>query len=159
VPLDKHRRQRFDRYIAIHETVMSQFRDQGFVRGDTLAIEDLGSGVIGITGRIECAEGTYIAVEKLLAIADGEGATALVETVAYSYSAVLARVGNIFRYCSPHDDHNEDHHVHRFDVRAGDMSGTLTFHGRGGWPTLGEVIEELRGWVADNAEWLHARGA
>jgi hypothetical protein len=155
VSSDKHGPIRLASYLSIHETVMEQFCDQGFVLGHTLQIEPQGAGVFTIEGRIECVGDLYIVVFKQLEVVDGEGADARVQTTGYRYNAVLAGRGNVFRYCSPHDDHNQDHHVHRYDVLGGNPK-SVTLHGEDGWPTLGEVIEELRGWLADNAEKLLA---
>ena len=161
MPAGKHKPNNLNSYLSIHETAMAQYRDQGFIVDDTLVVEDVGAGLIRIGGRIDCAGGVRIDVEKTLEIVDYGGSVPLVQTIDYSYSAVLNGRGNIFRYCSPHGDddgvpHHPHHHVHRFDVLAGDEEGAVTTHGEEQWPTLAEVFEELRGWCADNAELLAA---
>jgi hypothetical protein len=159
VPAAKHGPNRFDRYLAIHNTVMDRYRDHGFILTDDLEVRDLGNEQILMEGTITCADGVYIAVTKMLRILDGDGSTATVQTIAYSYSAVLAGRGNIFRYCAPHDltdgvEHHSYHHVHRFSVFDDDSHGTISRLSEDDWPTLGEVIEELRGWCADHAHRL-----
>ena len=47
---------------------------------------------------IYCTNDTRIEVEKVLEIVSGYGSTALVQTIDYSYNAVLNGRGNIFRY-------------------------------------------------------------
>ena len=153
-PPSKHGPNRLDRYRQIHETVMDRFRDQGFVLSDDLAFADVGGGVIRLEGTIHCEHDLYIVVTKALEILDGDGSSAFVQTFEYTYNAALRGVGNVFRYDSAHADHNQEHHVHRYDVLNGDMSGKVDLHGPDGWPTLGDVIEELRGWAADNSEAL-----
>ncbi len=144
---------------------MARYVDQGFVLADGLTWRNFpqtfGSGEILVEGTILCASGVRVEVTKTLQILDGAGQTAIVQTVAYSYSAVLTGTGNIFRYCSPHPDdeapHHPHHHVHRFNVLADDDRGTIDLVGDDeDWPTLGEVLGELRGWCADNAERLAA---
>ncbi len=133
---------------------MGQFRAQGFIILDDLEFAPDGFGIISVKGRVNCQYGLCVDVTKLLEIVEGDGAAALVQTFAYSYCAVLSGVGNVFRYDSAHATHNEDHHVHRYDVLNGDTRGTTTIHGVDRWPTLGEVVEELRGWAADHSEAL-----
>jgi hypothetical protein len=159
----KHGPNRLDRYLAIHDAAMGRYREQGFIEGGDIDIRDLGNGEILMSGEILCSNRTRIDVTKTLRILDGSGASAIVQTVDYSYCAVLSGVGNVFRYCAPHgaDDgvpHHPHHHVHRFDVFAGDERGTVTLiDEEKDRPTLGEVIDELRGWCADNAAALSAR--
>ena len=73
----------------------------------------------------------------------------MVQTVAYSYNAALNGRGVILRYDSPHVHHNHLHHVHRYDVLKGDSTGRLEPVDQDEWPTLGEVVEELRVWYYD----------
>lgn len=136
---------------------MQQYRDAGFILKDNLTFDDFGNGIITLTGRIECLYGLYIDVTKTLQIVDGTGHNARVQTVSYSYDAAVPKVGNVFRYDSPHPDHHQNHHVHRFEIITGGVEGVVTFHGIEGWPTLGEVIGELRDWAASNADWLTAQ--
>ncbi len=147
----KHGRNRLSNYVEIHATVMSRFVDENFVLVDGLAIDPLGNGQIWIHGHIKCAGGVEITVDKYLAIVD-EGPPVSVQTVDYSYNASVSGLGNIFRYDSPHEDHNDFHHRHAYDVFAGDVVGTVTKLTE--WPTLGEVIEELRAWTSANADKL-----
>ena len=152
---DKHGPNRLDRYQEIHETVMGHLRDEGFVLSDTLAFSDLGDGVIELEGHIHCRGGIRLEVEKLLDVLSGDGATAMVQTFAYSYHACLeGGRGNIVRYDSAHPDHNQDHHVHRYDVFAGDVEGSVEMLGHDGWPTLGDVLHELRDWYYEHSDKL-----
>jgi hypothetical protein len=97
-------------------------------------------------GAVTCLGGVALEVNKVLAILGGDGADATVQTVAYTYHAHVAGRGNIFRYDSPHSDHNQFHHVHRYhyDGDGGDQVTELDWEQV---PTLAEVIEELREWV------------
>lgn len=148
---DKHAPIPFHRYEAIHEAAMGTFG--GFVEHDGLAFEPIeGTGAIRLHGEIRCVGDITITVEKVLIILEGTDRTALIQTIEYSYNVRLKGVGNIVRYDSPHEDHNADHHVHRFDVLNGDRKGTTKLHGEAGWPTLGEVIAEARAWYWENYE-------
>lgn len=141
--------------------VMEGLRKEGFVLSDNLAFQVLGGGLIELVGVIECLGEIRIEVDKLLEVVSGDGPDALVQTARYSYNASLAGRGNILRYDNPHEDrgrdipdHHKDHHVHRYDVFAGDRTGKVTVHGREGWPTLGEVLEELREWYYEHLDKL-----
>lgn len=158
---DKHGPNRFDRYQEIHETVMERLRKEGFILSDNLEFRVLGNGLIELEGLIECLGGIRVEVDKLIEVISGDGPDALVQTARYSYNASLAGRGNILRYDNPHKDrggdspdHHKDHHVHRYDVFVGDRSGTVAVHGPDGWPTLGEVLCELRDWYYANIDRL-----
>jgi hypothetical protein len=158
----KHGPNRLDRYLAIHDTVMDKYRAQGFILSDDLKVKDLGNGEILMEGTIECTDSVRIEVTKTLRVLDGDGSTATVQTVEHSYSAILTGRGNIFRYCAPHGEndgvpHHPHHHVHRFDAFSGEDGGEIGILKEDAWPTLGEVIEEVRGWCADNAHRLLAQ--
>ena len=105
-------------------------------------------------GTICCAGGILIDVTKKLRIVDGDGATVRVQTFAHSYNASLQGRGNILRYCSPHDDHNKFHHVHRFDVWGGDHQGSVDEVSADDWPTLGDVLHGLQRWSREHADRL-----
>jgi hypothetical protein len=152
----KHGPNRLDRYRDIHETVMAQYRDSGFLLEDDLDFLPDGDGVIALVGTITLDGGIRLDVAKKLRVLEGEGATATVQTFAYSYNANIVGLGNILRYCSPHEDHNQFHHKHTFDVLAGDRSGTVTEVAEDDWPTLGQVFEELHEWFCANGEQLSA---
>ncbi len=128
---------------------MDQFRKEGFVTSDDLRLESLGGGLMVIEGTVRCVGPINLSVYKTLETVKGRGADALVQCVAYSYNAALEGLGNILRYESPHKTHNQDHHVHRFDV-LGSEAETLKWIRDDEWPTLGEVIEELRDWYYEN---------
>ena len=150
--LKRHEPNRLASYVEIHETVMEHLRRGGFVVSDDLRFEFLNDWVV-LEGTIICQGGIYIDVFKRLAILDGAGANAIVQTVEYSYNAVISGKGNIFRYNSPHPTHNEFHHVHRFDVLNGDKRGTVE---RAIWPLLSEVIEEAMRFYHDHYQQLGA---
>jgi len=151
---DKHGPNRLASYLQIHETIMEQFLRGDFVVSEELSIEPLGDGFLWMTGSVHCVSGIRIDVwKRLRLIGDGSSHDPFVQTVGYSYDAVLGSLGNIFRYDSPHQDHNRFHHVHRYDVLRGDVHGVVhRVEPQDGWPTLGEVVEEVRGWFYDNAD-------
>ncbi len=135
---------------------MARRLDEGLILKDGLTLDPGPRGYL-MSGRIDCAEGMAIDVRKVLRILSGEGPTAMVQTVDYAYHVLLADLGNVFRYCSPHDDgdhpgHKPFHHKHVYDVLIGDVVGTVEATGDDEWPTLGEVIEEARDWYSAYAE-------
>jgi hypothetical protein len=125
---DRHGPNRLTNYQDTHNTIIQQFLREGFILSEDLLFVNLGNGFLVIEGTLQCAGGIAIDVAKRLQIVGGDGANALVENVGYSYNVLLRGIGNIFRYDSPHPDHNRGHHVHRFDVLQGDREGEVIFH-------------------------------
>lgn len=147
----KHAPNRLDTYLRVHTTNMEQLLRGDFVVEEHLVIEGDGAGGFIMSGRIHCESGIYLDVNKHLVRLSGDGNNAIVQTVEYSYNAAVAGLGNIFRYDSPHHDHNQEHHVHRFDVLNGDMEGIVeNEHSEQGRPTLREVLRELEDWFNTN---------
>ena len=147
----KHGPNRLRRYIEVHRTVMQQFLGGGVVLSEDLSFTDLGDGVVLLEGTIACVDDLRIEVSKRLQIVGDIAADPLVQTDGYSYSAILGKRGPIFRYDSPHPDHNQFHHVHRYAVLDGDVHGAaFPIEPQTEWPTLGEVIQELCDWYYDN---------
>ena len=150
----KHQPNRFSRYVEVHETVMRQFLRGDFVISEELAFE-AGEGFILLTGQITCVGNIYIDVEKQISIVDDSQADVLVQTIAYRYNAFIRGRGNILRYDSPHPTHNQEHHVHRYDILHGDREGSVTFiENEDERPTLGEVIREVQEWYYRNYDEL-----
>ena len=143
---DRHGPNRLTNYIETHTTIMGQLLRGGFALSENLQFTDLGNGFLTLTGVIECAGDIAIDVTKRLAV-DGSDSRAMVHTVDYSYNAYLKQCGNIFRYDSPHEDHNNYHHVHRFDPLGGDKEGIVT---ECSWPHLNEVVQEAAEWFNQN---------
>ncbi len=138
----KHGPNRLASYIETHNTHMQQVLRGGFVLSEDLGFDPL-EGFLILSGRIKCEGGIYISVWKRIALLSNAGASSAVQTAAYSYNVAVAGMGNVFRYDSPHPDHNRDHHVHRFDVLNGDKDGKVEFiFNEENIPTLREVIEE-----------------
>jgi hypothetical protein len=134
---------------------MQRLAREGFVLRHNLELREMGGGIFEMSGDVECDGGILLEVQKMLRIVEGEGREALVRTVEYSYNAKLSGIGNILRYCSPHEDggatHHAEHHKHCFDdVAAGGDRVEVIEDDK--WPTLGQVLEELRGWLSDHAD-------
>lgn len=69
----------------------------------------------------------------------------------YRYNAVLLNRGTIFRYNSPHEDHRQFHHVHRFDVFGSGVETVCPLKERQ-VPTLWEVLREAELWYYDHQD-------
>lgn len=82
-----------------------------------------------------------------------------VRTVEYSYQG-LRRAGDatlrLFRYdnAHPHPGHDDAHHKHNCD-REGNELYPPEYVGEAGWPTLSDVLEELRNHRLDWSERTH----
>lgn len=146
----KHGPNRLSKYLDIHNTVMQQFIDEGFVLADELILSDLGDGQFLLEGCIRCQAQLRIDVSKRLSIAGHRNGELLVQTTGYSYSAILGGHGSVFRYDSPHADHNQYHHVHRYGILDGDVHGIVSPVPTDDWPTLGQVMRELGDWYHAN---------
>ena len=152
---DRHSPCRFDRYVNIHETVLEQFRTEGFVGTDTLAFLDLGP-FLEIAGEIGCAGRIVVKVWKRLEYV-GDGPMPSVQTVRYSYHVSVQNGGSVFRYddAHPHPGHADAHHRHAYDwPRPSEVEGSPTWVGAAGWPTLGEVIREAADWYTRHRDRL-----
>ena len=150
---DKHGPNRLEKYLRVHDAHMQRHKDSGFVLDDGLSFNPLGRGYILLSGSVRCAGNIELEVRKVLAVRNGSGFAATVESVEYSYNAKVVGVGNIVRYDSPHK-HRPEHHVHRFDVLGKRKEERIeTIPGRD-WPTLGEVIQELDDWYRENFQAL-----
>lgn len=149
----KHGPNNLYNYLEVHHKAMGGHLASGFVLADKVAFGSiLPRELYVLEGRIHCAGGLAIDVRKFLAVVDCEGAHEKVQTVDYKYHAHISDVRNVFRYCSPHDDHNKHHHVHRYDVFGnGKKIKPPTFlHEEDDRPTLGDVIKELHAWYDAN---------
>lgn len=153
---DPHAPNRISPYMEIHETVLANFRDSGFVYENTLDFNQEGSIIIG-RGEISCLGEIVIDVYKMLSIYDLN--YRFVQTSKYSYNVFVRGYGNIFRYdnLDPpwRPNHQDSHHKHIFDWRTGtEMGGSPLWIGREKWPTLGQVLQETRDWYWENLHTL-----
>mgnify|MGYP001556413806 CR=1 FL=1 len=149
----KHKPNRLGRYQEIHNTVIQKYLNAGnFVRSENLAFNNYGDGYITLEGQIECVNGIYIVVRKRIRILSGEGRSAIVARESYNYNVVIGKVGNLMRYDGP-CSHRPEHHVHRYDVLAGDAVGTIAYLREDDeQPTLGDVIAETEAWYYSNLD-------
>ena len=159
----KHQQVRLRTYLQTHGTVFNRFVTEGFILSNQRLEIDFDTDPPIMEGEIECVCGLRITVTKVFTVERQKGKDPLIRTEAYSYNVSLSGIGNVFRYCSPHPDesipHHAHHHRHRYDVWAGDESGTIDVIRDGETvPTLGEVLEEARRWMNDNHGLLHERG-
>ncbi len=159
----KHAPIEVGKYFEIHAAAMRALERAGRVlRGcDGLTVEPVARGLL-MSGRIQCAGGITIDVAKRLAILDGEGESAIVQTAAYTYHVMVDGLGNLLRYCGPHDDeahpgHKPFHHKHSYDVLRDDVEGTVATVDAETRPTLAEVITEACAWYYEHAAEIEVR--
>lgn len=155
MPGSKHGPNKLSNYREVHSTWMHRLQAEGFVLDDGVEFQPFGTGLIVLAGRIQCVGGIYVDVWKVLVAVDGSGPAVRVQSVAYSYNAAVPGLGNILRYDSPHAGHRGHHHVHRYDVFSNDRDGTVADTSDTDWPTLGEVLDELRDWYYENFDRLN----
>jgi len=122
---------------------------------DTLTLEPIGAGLLAMAGEIACLGGIMVRVEKYLEVLEGDALDVYVRTFEYQYNAFVRGRNNVLRYdnCHAHPGHRDPHHKHMYDWKTGhqlpDYPAWVAEHG---WPTLGEVIEELKVWYWGNRE-------
>lgn len=145
---------RFSDYVTTHEEVMEHLRSTGFVGEDTLTWTTEVAAV-RLHGEIACQGNIVIRVDKTLSIVEGTGATARVLGQLYAYNVHLRNGPNIFRYDNthPHAGHADAYHKHVYEL-LGAVEGRVQWTGRGAWPRLGDVIEEVRVWRDANVDRL-----
>ena len=151
----KHGPARLRSYYAAHENHMDQMRTDGFIGEDTLVLEPIGAGLLTMVGEIACLGGIVVEVEKYLEVLEGEALDAYVRTFEYKYNAFVRGHNNILRYDNSHAyaGHGDPHHKHVYDWKTGEpLPDFPAWVGERDWPTLGEVMEELRMWYWENRE-------
>jgi hypothetical protein len=138
---------------------MTRARRSRFYVSGGLELESEPDWIV-LTGTVLCAGGIRIqAAERLRIVRESpwfrRKGNPLLELQFYANNAVLSSSGPIFRYNSPHVDHNQFHHVHRYDV-FGDVLGPgeqmmppRQLH-ECEVPTLRQVIEEAEEWYYVN---------
>lgn len=124
----KHAPARFSHYARAHLQDLEQLTRSGFIQPDHGAEFTAVPGGFLLDATFDREAGIIVHARKLARIvSDAEGDDPVVETAWYSYNVSLRGVGNIVRYDSPFfpdlQGHHATHHVHRYDVLAGDVEG------------------------------------
>ena len=157
----KHRPCLLTTYLNVHSNVMEQLRRSGFVGADTLQLNRYGSDFL-LEGEIGCLGRIVVGVWKILECVSPRGRPVEVQTLVYAYNVSVRGRNKIFRYDNQHASwlyagHRDEHHKHVFDWQTGDESSdSPLWIGADRWPTLHEVIEEVRDWHAANRDALEA---
>lgn len=138
---------RLQSYLDTHHAHMDSLRREGTVGGDTIEWGPAGGSDFRLHGEIACIGDIVISVDKTLEIQSGNGHQALVLGALYKYNAHLAGNGVIVRYDNvhKHNGHRDEYHKHDGDPFAG-TEHPAVWVGRDNWPTLADVIREVRGW-------------
>lgn len=143
----KHDWQTWDAYQETHYSNLEAFPT--FILDDRLSIEIGPASVIWDGGTHSCRRPGAIGrkVQDVTTRRDGRKA---VRTRKYAYHATIAvdgRKRGILRYDNHHSHprHPDAHHRH---IRDDAANARIEYVGAEGWPTLGEVIKELEGWLA-----------
>lgn len=153
----KHSPTRLSTYLRVHNQRMEHLLRGGFLQSDDRLFIVPGDGCFFILGDLPCDGGIDIDVDKRIVFIDEDADDPLVQTVEYRYNVTLRGVGVVFRYDSPHQGHNQDNHVHRYDVLSGDRDGKVDFlFHEDEVPTLGEVVDEAADWYYSNIEAVQA---
>jgi hypothetical protein len=147
----KHAPCRLYQLIDTQTVQIEQLRAEGFVLLPELSYSPASEGLL-VSGYIRCAGNLYLQVMQSIVLVARVGIDGLFIVQDYSYHAVLGGVGSIFRYDSPHADHNTEHHVHEYTTIGGPSTGRPRFlYAEAEIPTLGEALRRLYRWYSDNA--------
>ena len=147
----KHAPCRLHQLIETQTAQIEQLRSQEFVLAPELTYLPVDDGLL-VTGYIRCEGELYLQVKQLIQRVVKAGAVGLFVVDAYSYKGVLGGSGTIFRYDSPHPDHNTEHHVHEYAVIGEDTGGQppRLLYSEEEIPTLGDALRRLYHWYLDN---------
>ena len=142
---DRHGWQEFQGYLSAHDGWLSRYNDH-FLIENTLKIEVIDPRTLLISGRLRCIGDLFIDVSKTLEMNSRQQ----VRTVKYSYHAGIVGAADrpIFRYDNyhAHPGHDDEHHRYHYDISTWKEIKPPEWVGHQGWPTLGEVIDELFEW-------------
>lgn len=150
---DRHGPEGLSSYLSNHSTILQQFKARHFVIAGDLELSAFGNRLLEMSSELRCLGGIVLDVRKAIRVVANDGREPRVQTSWYSYNARVQGVGNILRYDAPHT-HRPIHHVHRFDVFAGDKEGAITETIGGDWPHVGEVLEELEAFYFEHYDAL-----
>lgn len=148
----RHGPNRLQRYLEIHTTVMAKMLYSGLVVEDGLELPNGADGELVIVGDLLLRDRVLkvTVVKSLQVLEETDPSNPDVQTSSYSYNVSLVGHGNVFRYCSPHSDHNEYHHRHQYDPFGSHPEANTVTDCGDDWPTLSEVIEEAEEWYWAN---------
>jgi hypothetical protein len=143
-------------------TAIEQAKESGFHEWNDLEISNeivSGREYLILHGTVQCIGGIRVqAFERIRFNRETrwspEGDNRLVRVIEYSYSAVLNKEGNIFRYDSPDvvqnektGEHHRYHHKHSFDVLgSGSQIGESARIPVHEVPNLRQVLQEAERW-------------
>jgi hypothetical protein len=159
----RHGPNRLQNYLQIHETVMGQLLYTGLVDEDGLDFLPGADGRFYFAGEVLLRDRRLkLTVVKALEVVEAtDPANPLVQTLSYSYNVSICGLGNVFRYCAPHDDdameHHLQHHRHAYDPFGPEPHRyTVRLITDGDWPKMDEVIREADAWYWENLESLES---
>jgi len=153
---NKHDWNGLESYLATHERHLRNW--EHFITSDTLVLGPNDENGLVIEGRLECQDGLFIDVKKMLELNEHNQ----VRTIAYKYHAgILGEPPRpLFRYDNAHvyvrEGHVDAHHRHRYDHATWQEIDHPEWVGQERWPTLGEVIAELHEWWQETGRFLLA---
>ena len=128
---------------------MEDFRDS-WVIDDSLEWIVEGPEYLRLRGDIQCEDGYYLHVDKLIRVKSDHQAKAL----KYTYQAMWSDgfvERQIFRYdnAHPHKGHLDEYHKHTWNPLT-EKEYPCAHIGYALWPVLSEVIQELQDWKQEH---------
>lgn len=162
---DRHGWNEYENYIIRLERQVRDFSEAGFVHSSSVG--DLTSRSrrdhapeLVFSGRLSCADSLYIDVEETFEVMTRAGRP-WIRMVGSKFQAGISGPGPriIFRYDNAHSypGHPDAFHKHQFDPATWQQADWPVWIGRAQWPSLGDVLEELRQWWEDTGQFLDLR--
>ncbi|MFT4040785.1 MAG: hypothetical protein QM692_21570 [Thermomicrobiales bacterium] len=130
---------------------LQQFKDDEFVVADGLVrkIAEQPADLEILAGRLTCQHSLFLDVQmKLDTTVRGGRIWVRLRTRQYHAGVLGKHPRPIFRYDNshPYPGHPDAFHKHQFDPATWEQPDWPVWIGRENWPSLGDVLEELRQW-------------
>ncbi|MCA9876209.1 MAG: hypothetical protein KC442_00445 [Thermomicrobiales bacterium] len=154
VVADKHGWYELHNYLFLHSLHLQRFVEEGFIVQNALShgssYDPRGNLIeLMITGRITCQHRLFLDVEEEFEFSERSGRVWVRVNGCKYHAGILGHPPRtIFRYdtAHPYAGHPDNYHKHLFDHETWREIGTPIWIGRQQWPSLAEVIDELRAW-------------
>jgi len=146
----RHQWHNWQQYQAVHDNKIGTYLGHFILEDQVERVQTPGSVIWA--GILYCADSLEVKVDKRQEVRIRAGRVE-VRTTDYTYHVYRRvsrnQVRNLLRYDNthPHPNHPDGHHKHEYDARGRDR---VRHVGEDGWPTLGDVIDEVHGWWLAN---------
>lgn len=141
---EKHGWNTFENYLRVHESVLKKYSSHIVSQNPKYVLVKFTDHYCQLTLEkleIQTLKNTriYINIQKDIEVQPG-ARRPIARTEGFSYQAWFkGNGGNIIRYCSPHDSHNQFHHKHNYTKIPPEVLKIEA----GKWPHVSEFLGEI----------------